>query len=368
MKSFAILILIPLFFGCNRSLDYSNPKEVVNEYQKQLNEGKIDKAFKLVSDSSKRIVMFQEFKEYYSSKFDSIKRNNTFIVKDVKQMPIDINYPNYRSFEIKEAIINKLAKDTFVDYSYLRTINEGKILWKVVWVKQLEREATQLEIKSKYEDALNVCNKIINYDPINGEAYLIKAWINYRLGNNRLLEEYGLKGLDLAPNNAQSHVIMAAIYDTKGLYESAKLSNRKALLFTNDSEQKSQIYSNTSIYCTNLNQNDSAIYYLRKAISINSKTHALWRLAINYTLENNIDSSLYYFEKAIKNEPMDHYLQLQLYNDYSKFLIKYANGFPKGSEDQKSSLFKAKNLSLKSLDLDPNDIEAKLILDKINSY
>ena len=160
---------------------------------------------------------------------------------------------------------------------------------------------------------------------------------------------------------------MAAIYDTKGLYESAKISNQKALLFTDDPEEISQIFSNTSVICESLNQLDSAIHYLRMANINLVKTHALWRLAKIYERKNNSDSSMYYFNKALINSPMDNYLQIQLYCDYADFLVRHAETLDKDSDSQKELILKAKNVVLKALDLDPNDSDAKNILDKIKN-
>jgi len=367
MKPILLITCIIIFVGCNNNPDFSNPKDVVISYQKLINKGKIDKAFKLVSDSSKKILTYQDFRDYYDVKLDSAINANSFIIIDIIQMPIEVNFPDYRSYEIKEIAINKILKDSTTNYYYISAKNQSKNGWRVVWTKQLESAARQLQGKSKYTEALRVCDNILNLDPNNGDAYQLKAWIYFRLSNNRLLEENGIKAIDLAPKSPISHILMSAIYDSKGLYESAKLSNLKALSFTNDPEQKSQIFSNTSIYCEHLDQPDSAIYYLRKAISNISKTHALWRLAINFAKKNITDSSAYYFEKAIINVPMDNYLQVQLYCDYSDFLLKHAMSLTKGSSDQKANIIKAKNMVLKALDLDANDTNAKLILDKFKN-
>lgn len=367
MKTFLFFIFVIVLLGCNRKPDLSNPKDVATNYQNLINKGKFYQAFELVSDSSKSILTYQDFQDYYDSEYDSITNANSFFIKDIKQMPLEANFPEYRAFEFKELVVNKISKDSSIYYYYLNVYNQGQRGWLVVWIKHLERAAVQLEEKSKYVDAINVCDKILEYDPINGQAYLLKAWIYFRLGNDRMLEQNGTKALDLAPKMAQTHIIMSAIYDTKGLYESAKLSNQKALLFTSDPQEISQIYSNTSIYCERLDQPDSAIYYLRKAISLTPKTHVQWRLAINFALKNNNDSSIYYFEKAYINNPMDNYLQVQFYSDYSDFLIKRAQSFTKGSEEQKSLILKAKSVVLKALDLDPNDDNSKLLLNRVKS-
>lgn len=365
MKLFFTFISMLTILGCNRKPDLSNPKDVVSSYQNFINEGKISEAFDLVSDSSKSILTFQDFQDYYNMEFDSAFKRTSFFIKDIKQMPIDANFPDFRSFEFRELVVNKLTKDSALNYYYVRVKNLKKSGWHVVWTKHLERVAHDLQEDSKFDEAIKVCDKILHYDPLNGDVYLIKAWIYYRLGNITLLEQTGMKGFDLAPNKAQSHITMSVIYDTKGLYESAKLSNQKALLFTSDPEERSQILSNTSVLCEHLNQSDSAIYYLRKAISKVSKTHAFWRLAKIFDTQNKNDSSIYYFDKAIVNKPMGDYLQIQLYCDYADFLVRLAIDLPMGSENQRSMALKAKNFVLKALDLDPNDSDSKLLLDKI---
>jgi len=367
MKTLLILICFLFLFGCNRNPDFSNPKDVVTNYQNLINKGSIKEAFELISDSSKNILTFQDFQEYYNLKYDSSIKANSFIIEDIRQMPINANFPDYRSYEFKELTISKITKDSIRSYYYVRVKNTGKNGWRIVWTKHLEKVAGQMEGKSKYPEVLSVCDKILHNDPLNGDAYLIKAWIYFRSSNNQMLEQTGSKLLDLEPKNPQSHIIMAAIYDTKGLYESAKISFQKALQFTSDPEEISQIYSNNSVICESLNQLDSAIFYLKRANRTLVKTHALWRLAKVYDLKNNNDSSMFYFNKALINSPMDNYLQVQLYCDFAEFLMRRAETMDKSSKAQEELYLKAKNVVLKALDLDPNDSDAKLILEKIKN-
>src|SRR3989339_1779824 len=99
MKTSLSFICFLFLFSCNIKPDFSNPKDVVSIYQNLINKGRIEEAFELISDSSKNILTFQDFREFYNLEFDSLIMANSFVIEDIKQMPIDADFPNYRSYE-----------------------------------------------------------------------------------------------------------------------------------------------------------------------------------------------------------------------------------------------------------------------------
>lgn len=362
-----VLIIFMSLTNCSTRTDFSNPKEVANHFQTCLRSGDIQKSFEFISDSSKQTLTLQDYLDYYDREYDSILSINTFKISSITQMTIDANFPRYRSFEIKEEVFNNLTRDTTVQYTYLTTINQGDIGWRIVWTKHLEIVANQLREKSKFREAIKVCDQIIEIDPLNGDAFLLKSWGNYGLDNTYELEINALRGSELAPNNPQSYSALSLLYSVKGLPDLAKINLKKAISLSHSPNRKGILYSNLSIEFEVSNQLDSSIYYLYKSISYDSKnTHALWRLGTQYYTMKVTDSAFHYFEVALNNPPMDSYLQSQLYANYANALF-YEYNMPESKSDTSAqeALNKAKNLAIKALELDYNNHEYKALVEKI---
>jgi tetratricopeptide (TPR) repeat protein len=362
------LFLLPLLISCKTKIDFSNPKEVALHYQELLDNGKVDNSFTYVSDTSKKKLTLQDYLEFYNSEYDSLLKTNRYVIQSIKQMPVDANHSDFRSYEIKHLAINIPLKDTSTTYVYWSLYNQGDKGWRIVWTKHIEMSASGLNDKSKFEEVIEVIDQIIKDDPLNGKAYLLKAWAYYQLNNLNELEKNVLRGRDLAPNDYRSYTLMGLFYSEKGLNDLAKISYKKAISLTDDNNQISAIYSNLSIDFENINKLDSSIYYLRKAILFDAKqTHALWRLAIILGMENKSDSSFHYFEKAIANSPMSDNTQHQLYYDYAVALLNFGDQKIKESKAQEEIYKKGQVYAIKALELDFDNSKYKNLVEQINN-
>lgn len=361
-----VLIIIMSLTNCGTKTDFSNPKEVATQFQACLRSGDIQKSFEFLSDSSKQTLTFQDYLDYYDIEYDSILAINTFQISSITQMTIDANFPRYRSFEIKEEVFNNLTRDTTVQYTYLTTINQGEIGWRIIWTKHLEIVGNQFNEKSKFSEAIKVCDQIIEIDPLNGDAFLLKAWLNFRLDNTFELEKNALRGSELAPNNPQSYSALSLLYSVKELPDLAKINLKKAISLSHNPIRKGTLYGNLSIEYMKSNQLDSSIYFLNKSISYDPKnTHAFWQLGTHYYRMKKTDSAFYYFEVALNNPPMNGYLQSQLYFDYANALLhEYNKPESKSDSITQEGLHKAKNLAIKSLELEYYNLEYKALVEK----
>lgn len=356
--------------SCATKTDFSNPKEVALHFQEYLRKGEIEKSFEYISDSSKRNLTFQDYLDYYDREYDSILSINKFMIINIDQMAIDANYPSYRSFEIKEKVFNTIRKDTTIQFLYLSTINQVDKGWRIIWTNHLELAASKLDDKSRFRDAIEAYDQIIDLDPLNGKVFLLKAWAYYRLDNIYELEKNALRGSELAPNKPQSYSTLSLLYSEKGLSDLAKINLKKAINLAYDPIKKGTLYGNLAIEYEKSNQLDSSIFYFHKSIFYDSKnTHPLWLLGMLYNSLNNADSAFYYFEKALMNPPMVDYLQKQLYFNYANALL-HQNGLSEAKSDIKSQeIFKkARDLAIKALELDYNNLEFKNLVETISSW
>lgn len=371
MKYYRLVpILCIALYSCATKTDFSNPKEVAQHFQENLRKGEIEKSFEYISDSSKQNLIYQDYLDYYDSKYDSILSINKYMIINIDQMTINTNYRSFRSFEIKEKVFNTIRKDTTVQFSYLSTINQGNKGWRIIWNNHLESAASKLADKSKFTDAIAAYDQIINLDPLNGQAFLSKAWAYYRLNNIYELEKNALKGSELAPNKPQSFSTLGLLYSEKGLPDLAKINLKKAINLAYDPLIKGSLYGNLAIEFEKSNQLDSSIYYCKKSIFYDPKnTHAIWLLGMFYNSVNNTDSSFYYFEKALMSPPMDDYLQSELYFNYANALL-HQNGLSEVKSDLKSQevFKKARALAIKALELDYNNSQYKNLVETIESW
>lgn len=315
-----LTILSLITFSCNTKVDYTNPSDVVLKYREFRNNGKIKESFELIADTCKSILTLQEYLDYYKTK-DTIKGKLQFEIK-VTQLPINIQYPNYRLFEVKQKTINKEKHDTTVDLFYYTTFNKNNI-WKVLWTNHIEEAANKLENEQKFKEANEILGNTFNYNPLNGYAYYSLACNYYRLSNLEESDFYTKKAIEFSPKEANNYLQKAAIYSSRDMNELAVENYQIALNFCTNSNEKATVYSNIGNTYLGLNQLSKAKDYLHKAVAINSNyTYNYWMLANLFVKSLNNDSALFYFEKAFNLEPMESYLQQQLYYDYANELFK----------------------------------------------
>jgi len=365
MKNIILYLIILLSFytfSCNSKVDYTNPSDVVLKYRELRNSGKIKESFELIADTCKSILTLQEYLDYYKTE-DTIKGKQQFKI-EIKQLPINIQFTNFRIFEVSQKTINLETHDTTIDLTYYTTLNENN-KWKILWTHHIEEAARKLENEQKFEEANEILRNIFNYDPLNGNVYYRIGWNYYRLNNLEESNLYAKKAIEFSPKNPANYDLQAAIYNSKDMNELAIENYQIALSLCTSSNEKALVYCSIGNIYLELNQLSKSKNYLHKAIAIDSNdTYSYWRLANLFVKSLNNDSATFYFEKAVNLEPIESYLQQQLYYDYAFELLKeYKLLFNKNNNYK--LLEKSKGLIVKALNLSPEDEEYKKLFKEI---
>lgn len=289
---------------------------------------------------------------------DSLVGKNKFQI-EINQLPIDTKYPNYRIFELKQFDINIRNNDTIAHIFYYTTIHENQ-MWKILWTQHLLVSGTKFHEEQKFEESINICEKALQYDPLNGNTYCGIGWIYLRLEDLSNAEIYAKKAVEYSPKLAENYNLIASIYHEKGRPELAIENYEKAIHLSTTEDNKVDYYSNMSSDYMDMNQPEKAKEMIYKSLKIDSTdTYALWIKAYLYSNEKKQDSSIMFFDKAIHSEPMTNYLQKRLYYGYAEelYLVAIKN---------KGQYNKAKTFAIKALDLEPNNTDYIELLNKIN--
>jgi tetratricopeptide (TPR) repeat protein len=366
-KTFVLLVITVITaISCNRKIDFSNPKEVIQKYYELNFKNKYKESFKYIADTSKSILTQEEYLDYYKEP-DSLKDKFIYKVIEINQLPINVFYPNYRRFEIKASETNKKNKKVIIDYGYRSIINKNN-KWKILWNKHLLQVAEGLSRKQKFNEAIDLLNKIINYNPLDGETYRKMAWCYFRLNFYDESEKYAKKAQYNSPKEIENYNLLAAIYYSKGLSELAIENLKKGIELCNSDSLKCYFLSNMSINLLGLNRIAEAKEVLFKALKLSpNATHPLLQMAYVYKHLNQHDSCLFFFGKAIQSKPMEDNLEKDLYYDYAIELIQIADNNTKDLYTKNKMYQKAKIYVLKALDLDPSNEEYKnTLLNKLN--
>jgi tetratricopeptide (TPR) repeat protein len=363
-----IIYLITVCFaaiGCSEQVDFSNPKSVINQFFKLKGGGKIELEYELIADTCKEYATLQDYLNQYITR-DSILNTNNFSIKAIEQLPIDPLLPKYRLFEIQYLLIEKSTKDTSEYISY-ETIYNEKGEWKVIWTKNLEESAFKLINSQKIEEGMQVYREILKYDPLNGNAFLQLGWALYRQGYYESALVDTKKAIELNPKNEENYNLLANIYSSQNNGELAIENYKRAVEMTLTENQKVYLLSNMSTTYIDLLEYDEARKVLSLAMSIDSNfTHAWWHIGILYEKENNLDSAIICYKKAAELEPMDNFLQQQLFFSLSNAQYTKARTKEPIKGYRHNLLTDAKKHILMALDIQPENSQYRNLLDDIN--
>jgi len=365
-KKLIYLIIVCLtVIGCSDQVDFSNPKSVINQYYKLKGEGRIELEYELVADTCKEFATLQDYLNQYKTR-DSLANIYTLSIQAIEQLPIDPLLPKYRLFEIHYLLITKSTKDTSEYISY-ETIYNEKGKWKVIWTKNLAESAENLINAEKNEEGMQVNREILKYDPLNGNAFLQMGWSQYRQGYYESAINNAKKAIELNPKNDANYNLLAGIYSAQNNNDLAVENYKKAIEMTLLESEKVYLLSNLSTTYINLLEYEEARKVLNISFSIDSNyTHAWWCKGMLYEKENKIDSAIICYKLATKLEPMDNFLQHQLY--YSLANKEYIKATDKtvSISNRRDCQADAKKQILKALDLQPDNDQYKELLNDIN--
>ena len=201
-------------------------------------------------------------------------------------------------------------------------------------IAQLELESYKLDNSGKYQDAIEVCNKIIALTPsVNaynnrGLAYSKLGFIDNAIEDYKkaieidatasyayynLALEYKNKSMyndaldllekanSLEPNNAQYLEEIGTCYNDMGNYEKSLEYYNKAITLNLNT---ALAYNNRGCTLSRMNRQDDAIRDYKKAIELDDKYPAsYYNLALEYEKKSMYDDALKLLEKANSLDP-----------------------------------------------------------------
>ena len=137
-----------------------------------------------------------------------------------------IEAPNSYAY-LRLALNYKADKDTD---DYVKIVDEGLGKYPKDGGLLVEKINTFLAI-GKYQEALSYVNTLIDLDPKNDMAYMIKALAYDRVNNEDSVIYYNTKAITVNPKNKDAHINLAAVYVNKAnplIEEMNKLGNSAA--------------------------------------------------------------------------------------------------------------------------------------------
>lgn len=326
MNQYFLLILIStILFSC-KNVDFSNPEEVVKNFNQFANKEENGKLYDdYLSSKSKDFVTRDEFQKAKMYE-DSILKTIKPIIKNVSAFPVDISYPTYRRYKVEESLLFK--KDTVRTRNYYTLINENGE-WKIIWTNTLLSFASQKSFNGDYAGARKTAEKIIELNPFDGAAYNELATCFYR--DNSLPRNEWENGIvknikyaiSLEEDNSNHYNILAAYYSRIGEYALSIQSRLNALKYCLNENDKTILYSNIGNSYFSLENYYEAVEYQKKALEINpGLTDAWYRLGYIMETQNLFEDAIKYFERAISLPKMESGLQGALYSEYAKCCYK----------------------------------------------
>jgi len=199
-------------------------------------------------------------------------------------------------------------------------------------------------------------------------AYKQIGWCQYRKNNNSIAIENAQKAIELSPKDESNYNLLAGIYSIEGNKELAIENYKKAIEMTLSENEKVCFMSNLSTAYMDLFKYNEARDQLNQALFIDSTyTHAWWQNGILYNKENKIDSAIITFHKAISLNPMQDFLQKQLFFDLANSEFRKAKYMQNNISGREKLLIEAKTHLLKALDFEHDNNDYKNLLNEINS-
>lgn len=197
----------------------------------------------------------------------------------------------------------------------------------------LYSDATKLFNQKKYQEAINLYNKIV---PATAES-LFGIGASYQaLGNNAKAAEYYVKSLKLDANNADTAYYAALAYSNAGDFAQAKTYAKKSLaleannknakdLLTYVIEQENTVKMDKAIDLFDKKQYAQALNILNGVISQDPKdSNAYYYRAMVYDAQKKYQPAINDYKKALQYNPQMIIAYYSIAVDYD-YLAQYAN-------------------------------------------
>ena len=201
-------------------------------------------------------------------------KNADFINKIMGDM-LFINGNFNNAMEYYQKIKNK---DWDVSFNLaLIFLSEGKIKEAIEYFQNI------LKMKINLKDSFIYANKYKNINNLIAEIYLYLGILNKTLGKNENAIEYFKNSIKYDKNNIFSYVNLGDIYNNNDNYDEAIKIFSDAILLTEESAKKSQIYNDLGIVQLKKGIIEEAIKSFKRAIELNpSNTNAIHNLGLIY--------------------------------------------------------------------------------------
>jgi Tfp pilus assembly protein PilF len=353
----AIVILVKLSINFLEP-DFSDPKKVIEKTEQLWRKGDFKTYYKYLSESSKST--YKSYDDYFE------KRNiPDSTLKTMKPISIEINeipmtdFEDFKRFEIIAIDKNKDKIDTS---TYYRTVFNENGKWKLVWNRELLRNANELSQKGDFTKSAEICNQAIKLDPFSVIARTQLVWCYLRDAERPDYWEdstvYHLNFvLELDSTNGD-------IFNTIGAYYSNRNENKKAVNnfllaaeYYKDSSSIANAYSNASQNSKNYDVT-LAEQYLEMSLKYNEKSRFAWQtfgdlLYSNQKYSRAKEKYLNAIELVEKDKNLDNHTLISLYGQYAltckklglkdeaeEYILKCIRVYP----DKKHPIFKELNL------------------------
>lgn len=274
-----------------------------------------------------------------------------FELHKAKRLPEAVMYYN------QALTINPKNEDTYVnlaqaykqqgDFDKARTIlTDAKGLFpeNIIVKKQLQSldsetssllysNASDLFREQKYQDAINLYNKIL---PATPESLVGIGACYQALNNNKSAIDYYLKALALDPNNSDTTYYAALAYSNSENFAQAKNYAKKAIALNPSNmtakellayvlEQENTVQMDKAITLFEQKQYDSALTILNSVIAQSPKdSNAYYYRAMVYDAQKKYSPAILDYQKAIQNNPQMIIAYYSIALDYD-YLAQYAN-------------------------------------------
>ena len=197
----------------------------------------------------------------------------------------------------------------------------------------LYSDATKLFNQKKYQEAINLYNKIV---PATAESLFGTGASYQALGNNAKAAEYYVKSLKLDANNADTAYYAALAYSNAGDFAQAKTYAKKSLaleannknakdLLTYVIEQENTVKMDKAIDLFDKKQYAQALNILNGVISQDPKdSNAYYYRAMVYDAQKKYQPAINDYKKALQYNPQMIIAYYSIAVDYD-YLAQYAN-------------------------------------------
>lgn len=367
MKTIYLLFAIVILFGCSTS-KFKNPKDAAEDFSRNLANMHFDKAYNLLSDSSKKYFTQEEFINYYKSESYFNNINSPEIVVSENTISSSSLLSTFRSFNIYFSYqIEPKGIDTVLNSRVTTFFENGN--WTIVWYEPLIDEFSHYVGEDyNYVHLSNLYN-FFELDPINPYCAYALSNANFYQGNTEQAFSYAKKAEELKCPPLDLFLLYSGIFTEQSDFDLSLYYLRKAHEICVSKLECDLVSINFSLVYAKLKMFDSAIHYLQftDAIQYGNKysNAAKLYLAVNYYSTKDYVMSIKYFNLISDINSLNYSDKIRYHYYYAKAL------FLQAKEDTKlrsELLLQAKLEAMKFQEISSDKYNNDQLLQEIRQY